>query len=102
MSTFHGHDDSVRSVVLSDASKLLTASIDREIKLWDLEKKDNALLTYKGHSRSVDAICLLNDGKTFVSAGVDQSVRVWELESGELVRSLNQHTKPGFLGTTKD
>ena len=94
MSTFHGHDDSVRSVVWSDASKLLTASIDREIKLWDLEKKDNALLTYKGHSRSVDAICLLNDGKTLVSAGVDQSVRVWELESGELVRSLNQHTKP--------
>jgi WD40 repeat protein len=92
VSTFNGHDDSVRSVAWPTASKLLTASIDREIKLWDLEKEDNALLTYSGHSRSVEAVSLLKDGKTLVSAGVDQSVRVWDLESAQLIRSLNQHT----------
>ena len=90
--TLHVHYDSVRSVTWPNDAKLLTASIDREIKLWDLESKDKALLTYKGHSRSVDAVCLLKEGKTLVSAGVDQSVRVWDLESAELVRSLNQHT----------
>lgn len=94
VSTLNGHSDSVRSVAWTDDGKLLTASVDREIKLWDLEKRDNALLTCKGHSRSVDVICLLKDGKTLVSAGVDQSVRVWDLESAKLIRSLNQHTKP--------
>lgn len=89
-----GHDDSVRSVVWLDETRLLSASIDREIHLWDLEKWANAVLTFKGHSRSVDALCLLKDGKNFVSAGIDQSVRVWDLESANLIRSMNQHTKP--------
>ena len=72
VATFDDHYDSVRSVAWPDDSRLLTTSIDREIKLWDLEKKAKALLTYKGHSRSVNAVCLLKDGKTLVSAGVDQ------------------------------
>jgi WD40 repeat protein len=94
LTKFDDHDDSVRSVAWHDDTRLLTASIDREIKLWDLEKKVNPVLTFKGHSRSVDAVCLLKDGKILVSAGVDQSVRVWDLESGELILSENQHTKP--------
>ena len=91
---FDDHYDSVRSVVWQDDVRLLSASIDREVKLWDLEKKANSVLTLKGHSRSVDALCLVKNGKTLVSSGVDQSVRVWDMESGELIRSLNQHTKP--------
>jgi len=94
LTKFDDHDDSVRSVAWLDDTRLLTASIDREIKLWDLETKAKPVLTFKGHSRSVDAVCLLKDGKTLVSAGVDQSVRVWDLESAKLIRSLNQHTKP--------
>lgn len=93
VATFDDHYDSVRSVAWPDDSRLLTTSIDREIKLWDLEKEAKALLTYKGHSRSVNAVCLLKDGKTLVSAGVDQSLRIWDLESAKLLRSLNQHTR---------
>jgi WD40 repeat protein len=93
LANFEDHDDSVRSVAWINKTRLLTASIDREIKLWDLEKKANPVLTLKGHSRSVDSVCLLKDGKTLVSTGVDQSVRVWDLESAQLIRSENQHTK---------
>lgn len=88
------HADSVRSVVWQNDGMFLSASIDREIKLWDLQKKANCVLTLKGHSRSVAALCLVKNGKTLVSSGVDQSVRVWDMESGKLVHSLNQHTKP--------
>ena len=91
---FDSHKDSVRSVVWQDDVRLLTGSIDRDIKLWHLKKEANAILTLKGHSRSVDAICLIEDGRTLVSSGADQSLRVWDLESGSLIRSLNQHTKP--------
>ena len=89
-----GHDDSVRSVVWQDDARFLSASIDREIKLWELRQNANCVLTLKGHSRSVDALCLVKNGKTLVSSGVDQSVRVWDMESGKLVHSLNQHIKP--------
>ena len=91
---FDSHKDSVRSVVWQDDVKLLSGSIDRDIKLWHLKKETNAVSTLKGHSRSVDAICLIENGRTLVSSGADQSLRVWDLESGTLIRSMNQHTKP--------
>lgn len=94
VATFDDHYDSVRSIAWRNDTRLLTASIDREIKLWDLESQAKAILTYKGHSRSVNAICMLSDGKSLVSAGVDHSLRVWDIESAKLLQSLNQHTKP--------
>jgi WD40 repeat protein len=91
---FDTHNDSVRSVIWQDDLKLLSGSIDRDINLWHLKNKTTPITTLKGHSRSVDAICLVEDGRTLVSTGADQSLRVWDVESGSLIRSLNQHTKP--------
>jgi len=90
---FTEHDDSVRSVAWIDDARFVTASIDREIRLYDLDRATSTLAIV-GHSRSVDSVCLLADGKTLVSAGADQSVRVWDLTTANLVRSMNQHTGP--------
>ena len=87
------HEDSVSDVCWLGSSRILSASLDRSIKAWSLSS-DSSSQEYQGHSKSVTAICLLNDGKTFVSAGVDQSLRVWNNDTGELIRSLNQHTGP--------
>lgn len=94
VSTLSGHNDSVRAFAWPDDAGLLTASVDREIQRWNLDRKPGPVLTLKGHSRSVDSLCLLNDGKTLVTAGADHSVRVWDLESAKLIRNENQHTKP--------
>ena len=91
VATLEDHEDSVRSVVWLNESKLVSTSIDRKIHLWDI-MTDTPLATMTGHSRSVDAVCLLADGMTLVSTGVDQSVRVWNLETSKLVHSLSQHT----------
>jgi WD40 repeat protein len=88
-----GHQDSVMAVAWRDASQLLTASLDRDIALWDPATK-RPTLRYRGHSQGVYALCVLGDGTTLVSGGQDQSLRVWDLQSGELLRSLNQHTAP--------
>ena len=87
------HEDSVSDVCWLGSSRILSASLDRSIKAWSLTS-DSPSQEYQGHSKGVTAICLLNDGKTFVSAGVDQSLRVWNNDTGELIRSLNQHTGP--------
>ena len=91
---FDSHKDSVRSVVWQDDVKLLSGSIDRGIKLWHLRQETDAVSTLKGHSRSVDSICLIGNGDTLISSGADQSLRVWDIKAGTLIRSLNQHTKP--------
>jgi WD40 repeat protein len=88
-----GHDDSVRSVVWQGSQHLVSGSMDRSITLWNVAGSTNEF-SLRGHSRSVDAICLLQDDTTLVSTGVDQSLRVWDLSSRQPVRSLNQHTKP--------
>ncbi len=90
------HEDSIFDVawkITDGSAALLTASLDHDIKLVDLEKRTTTT-TFAGHSRGVRAVCLLQDGKTLVSAGDDQSLRVWNTESGELIRIMNQHTGP--------
>ena len=93
IATISVHEDSVTDISWRDASHLFSASLDGQIKLCDVEKQ-NALRSYTGHSRGVSSFCLLKDEKTLVSVGDDQSVRVWNSLTGELIRSLSQHTKP--------
>lgn len=90
---FDDHDDSVRSLVWIDNQRLISASIDRSIRQWDIQEMHHSQL-FSGHSRSVDCVAILSDGKTLISTGTDCTLRVWDLESEQLVRSLNQHTRP--------
>lgn len=87
------HRDSVTAVAWWDASSLASASLDRDILLWDLST-GTPIQRLKGHSRGVLSLCFLDDKQTLVSTGVDQNVRVWDLTTGELIRSLNNHTLP--------
>ncbi|MEM7473401.1 MAG: WD40 repeat domain-containing protein [Planctomycetota bacterium] len=87
-----GHDDSVSALVWQGDSKLVSASLDRNLIYWDLESQE-AIRTLRGHSRAVRAACFLSQNE-LVTAGSDHSVRVWNVDTGELLRSLNQHSKP--------
>lgn len=87
------HADSISDVCWLGDSGILAASLDRSIKAWSLTS-GSLNHGYRGHSKSITALCLLKDGKTLVSAGVDQSVRVWNVNTGGLIRSMNQHTAP--------
>ena len=109
VSTLIDHTDSVQSVVWQSSTNLLSAGNDRTIKQsvvdpgtsnsrglteQDLPRSDSKEHGHQfdGHSRSVSALCLLNDRQTLISAGADQSLRVWNVNTGQLIRSLNQHT----------
>ncbi len=87
------HRDSVTAIAWRDALSLVSASLDRDIILWDL-RTGTAIQRLKGHSRGVSSLCFLDDKETLVSTGVDQSVRVWDLTSGTLIRNMNNHTLP--------
>ncbi|RKU21801.1 hypothetical protein C6503_04745 [Candidatus Poribacteria bacterium] len=87
------HRDSVTAVAWRDNLSLASASLDRDIILWDL-RTGTSVQRLKGHSRGVSSLCFLDDKQTLVSTGVDQNVRVWNLATGELIRSLNNHTLP--------
>ena len=92
ISKVNQHDDSVTSVAWFGDTQIISASLDRQIQT---RKMSGELLSIcHGHSRAVSSLCLLSDEKTLVSAGADQTVRVWNLSTGNLIRSLSQHTRP--------
>lgn len=72
-----------------DGSVLATAGPDLTIQLLDNSAK--RLRSITGHSREVTAIAMLPGGY-LVSGSRDQTLRVWREETGELLRTLNNHT----------
>jgi WD40 repeat protein len=91
--TIRAQRDSVHAVAWRDAATFAAASLDHGIVLADA-RSGKVLRRLTGHSRGVTALCFLRGGELLVSAGIDQSVRVWDVGKGELVRSMDQHTRP--------
>lgn len=87
------HQEAVRDLAFApDGSlRLVTASLDRTIKVWDLRDDGNMFKTLKGHSNEVFWCCWSPNGKLLASAGVGKSVIIWDMVNYELKRTLNGH-----------
>lgn len=90
--TLTGHLDSVASIAWDGNTHVISASLDRTLKRWDLAS-GKVMNTYRGHSRAVRSARSLTSDQ-LVTAGNDNSVRLWDAETATLKRTLNQHTKP--------
>lgn len=88
-----GHENSVMGLAWLNETTLATASLDHSVVLWNTRTGSRGR-RLEGHSRGVSALCFLRKENVLVSTGVDQSLRVWKPGSGELVHSLNIHTRP--------
>ena len=59
-----------------DASQVVTAGIDNDIKIWDLRK--NAVVTdIQGHSDTVTGMKLSPDGAYVLTNSMDNTLRIW-------------------------
>jgi WD40 repeat protein len=90
---FGDHTDSIMDIAWLNETRIASASLDKEVRLWDATT-GQPKRTFNGHSRGVTSVRFLSDRKTLITAGVDQSIRVWNVKTGELIRSLSMHTKP--------
>lgn len=81
-------DDGVTTVAISPDSSILAAgSLDRTIRLWDIESgqlidrldSENELGT--GHKDSVYSIAFTHDGTQLVSGSLDRSIKLWDLKT---------------------
>ncbi|QDL12402.1 serine/threonine protein kinase [Brasilonema octagenarum UFV-E1] len=91
-STLTGHTDWVWSVAISpDGKTLVSASIDKTIKIWNLQTGE-LKSTLTGHTDSVNSVAISPDGKTLVSGSWDNTIKIWNLQTGELKSTLTGHT----------
>jgi len=73
-----GHAGYVPAVAFSpDGTRLVSASSDQTLKLWDTAEGIQ-LATFYGHRARVHGVVFSKDGQRIYSTGVDGDVRVWE------------------------
>jgi WD40 repeat protein len=86
-----GHTDGVTaSAVTPDGRRVISASQDGTLRIWDLES-GHALATLEGHTDWVNACAVTPDGRRVVSASHDRTLKVWDLESGRQLATLEGH-----------
>ena len=67
-------------------NSLISCSYDKTIKCWDLDSL-NCLKTLKGHSKSVNAVKLV-ENDLLVSCSDDFTLKLWDLKEQRIIRTL--------------
>lgn len=90
--TLSGHASSVYGcAVTHDGRRLLSASWDKTLKVWDLQS-GHQLMTLKGHLAEVTACVILPDDARALSASADNTLKLWDLATGKELLTLLGHT----------
>lgn len=85
------HGDAVWGLDVSrDGRRLVTASGDKMIKVWDLgTRQESARL--EGHLAAVLGVAFNSNATQVVSASADKELKVWDVDTREKIISLGRH-----------
>lgn len=84
-----GHTSGIEAVCRLDERRVVSASNDRMLRVWDVET-GQTLNTLQGHASGVNAVARL-DERRVVSASDDGTLRVWNVETGQTLNTLERH-----------
>ncbi|HLY29117.1 MAG TPA: protein kinase, partial [Aggregatilineales bacterium] len=90
---FIGHTDVVNDVAFSpDGKTLLTGSIDKTARLWDVQT-GKEIRQFVGPDAEVWSVAFSPDGKTILTSGPDKTARLWDAQTGQQIRQFVGHTQ---------
>ena len=69
----------------------ITGSKDRTIKLWGINETNFPLMSFEGHTKSVNCVAFSINDELIFSGSSDKTIKVWETLSGFLLQSLEGH-----------
>ncbi|KAG2031700.1 WD40-repeat-containing domain protein [Suillus americanus] len=91
--TFEGHKDTIFAVaVFPDRRRMVTASYDKTLRLWDLEA-GVVLKKMEGHHFGVRGLAVSRDGQ-FIASGDDGGELItWNRDGESLIQPIKVHSK---------
>ncbi|WOK94987.1 WD repeat-containing protein 44-like [Canna indica] len=88
--TFEGHTDHVLDLCWSKSQHLLSSSMDKTVRLWDIENK--TCLKVFAHNDYVTCIQFNPvDDRYFISGSLDAKVRIWSIPERQVVDWTDLH-----------
>ncbi|MGL5870870.1 MAG: WD40 repeat domain-containing protein [Xenococcaceae cyanobacterium] len=97
IASLRGHSDRVRCLSLSlDGKFLVSGSVDRTIKLWNLATKE-LIRTFgdvsSGHLGAVLSVAINVNGKNLISGSADKTTKIWDVETGKEINSFTDYVE---------
>ena len=86
-----GHMDQVCAVKELPDGRIVSASLDQTLKVWN-RSTGNCMLTLCGHTSGITCITVLPDGR-IVSGSLDNSLKIWSGTTGDCSLTLTGHTR---------
>uniref|UniRef100_A0A8C4VKB2 U3 small nucleolar RNA-associated protein 15 homolog n=1 Tax=Gopherus evgoodei TaxID=1825980 RepID=A0A8C4VKB2_9SAUR len=83
------HGQPVESVLLFPSGGLLVSAGGRYVKVWDILKGGQLLVSLKNHHKTVTCLCLSSSGQRLLSGSLDRHVKVYSTASYKVVHSFD-------------
>lgn len=83
------HGQPVESVLLFPSGGLLVSAGGRYVKVWDMLKGGQLLVSLKNHHKTVTCLCLSSSGQRLLSGSLDRKVKVYSTTSYKVVHSFD-------------
>lgn len=89
--TMEGHTDLINLLeYTSDGCELISAAVDKNIKLWDAHS-GTFVRNFQGHTDYITGISYCHQYNLIASSSCDKSVIIWSKETGKVVKKITDN-----------
>ncbi|XP_028925248.1 U3 small nucleolar RNA-associated protein 15 homolog [Ornithorhynchus anatinus] len=82
------HGQPVESVLLFPSGGLLVSAGGRYVKIWDILRGGQLLVSLRNHHKTVTCLCLTSSGQRLLSGSLDRHVKVYSTASYKVVHTF--------------
>ena len=97
------HKHIVKSVNFSrDSQDLATASNDKVLRIFDLDKPEEPKIKFEGHTSGIKQVLFNSDERKLISCADDKTLRFWDINSGKEITKIDLTSPMGGMELSKD